>query len=131
MNKLSIIILVFTIFSCQSKQSSNTKTTSAKALQASIDLNEVEINTTKTCAFTIKNTGDIPLTIYNVKTSCGCTNAKWSKRPIKPGKSSEISIEFSDKYPGRFHKTVTVIGNLNDPLELNIQGRLVVPKVVQ
>ena len=60
------------------------------------------------CAFTLKNTGDKPVAIYNVISSCGCTDVKWTKEPIMPGKSGNISVTYTNDegaYP--FDKTLT------------------------
>ena len=44
--------------------------------------------------FKVKNTGDQPLVISNVTTSCGCTVADWTKTSIAPGASGEVSAVF-------------------------------------
>ena len=38
-----------------------------------------------TCEFTITNKGDKPAVIYNVTTTCGCTDVEWTREPLKPG----------------------------------------------
>jgi hypothetical protein len=64
--------------------------------------------------FIIKNSGDAPLTIGHVSTSCGCTVAEVSSRSISPGKSSEIKASFnSANFTGTISKTIYV--NTNDP----------------
>ena len=42
------------------------------------------------CTFTLKNTGNKPVVIYNVTTTCGCTNVDWTKEPIRPGKTGTV-----------------------------------------
>ncbi|MCD8313213.1 MAG: DUF1573 domain-containing protein, partial [Bacteroidales bacterium] len=44
-----------------------------------------------TCEFKMKNISSKPVVIYNLTTSCGCTDAKWSKEPLQPGASTTIS----------------------------------------
>lgn len=67
-----------------------------------------------THTFTIKNTGDAPLTIERVSTSCGCTAAASSLRTLPPGATSEIRATFdSTNFGGPVHKTVQV--HSNDP----------------
>jgi hypothetical protein len=64
--------------------------------------------------FTITNSGDAPLTIGQVSTSCGCTVADVSARTIPPGKSSEIKATFnSTNFAGNISKTIHV--QSNDP----------------
>lgn len=61
--------------------------------------------------FVIKNTGDKPLIISNVKPSCGCTTPEWSKDPILPGKSSVIKVGYNTANVGSFNKLVEVFSN--------------------
>lgn len=62
-----------------------------------------------THTFQIKNSGKSPLAIINVTTSCGCTATNWSKEPIQPGKTGDISVTYDPKNrPGKFFKSVTV-----------------------
>ncbi|MCC6483742.1 MAG: DUF1573 domain-containing protein [Armatimonadetes bacterium] len=61
-----------------------------------------------------KNTGDQTLTINNVRTSCGCTNAQASTKTIAPGKSAKITAVFNSAgYRGKVMKSITV--ETNDP----------------
>ena len=43
-----------------------------------------------TYSFHFTNTGNAPLLISNVSTSCGCTVADFSREPINPGKEGYI-----------------------------------------
>jgi len=63
--------------------------------------------------FVVKNTGKKPLYIQDVKASCGCTTPKKPEKPIAPGKSDIIAVEFHPKVGqlGRQDKTVTIIAN--------------------
>ncbi len=64
--------------------------------------------------FTFTNKGDAPLTIEQVRTSCGCTAANTAARLIEPGKKGEIKVTFdSTNYAGTISKTVFV--HSNDP----------------
>lgn len=62
--------------------------------------------------FIIKNDGDAPLMLTRVIASCGCTTPEWTKEPIAPGKTGEITITFDPKdRPGPFTKPVSVYSN--------------------
>lgn len=76
------------------------------------------------CTFNLKNTGDKPEVIYNVTTTCGCTDVEWTKEPIRPGMSGKISVTYSnDEGPYPFDKTLTVyISNLRKPVILKLRG---------
>ncbi|TNE59297.1 MAG: DUF1573 domain-containing protein [Bacteroidetes bacterium] len=45
--------------------------------------------------FKFKNTGKVPLTILNARSSCGCTVPEWSDEPIPPGGVGEINAKFN------------------------------------
>ncbi|MCF6169927.1 MAG: DUF1573 domain-containing protein [Bacteroidales bacterium] len=80
--------------------------------------------------FTFSNTGNEPLFISNVRTSCHCTVASYPKTPVLPGSSENISLELDTKMLGQFTKVVAVYSNaVNLPRAiLNIKWT-VVPKL--
>lgn len=62
--------------------------------------------------FLIKNEGDAPLVITRVIASCGCTTPEWTREPIAPGKTGELTVTFDPTgRPGEFTKTVAVYSN--------------------
>ncbi|MDE6310516.1 MAG: DUF1573 domain-containing protein [Muribaculaceae bacterium] len=63
-------------------------------------------------AFRYVNTGDEPLVLLNVRTTCGCTVADWSRKPLAPGDSAEIIVDYDPAGRlGRFEKGVIVDTN--------------------
>lgn len=59
--------------------------------------------------FTLKNVNDGPITIKNVRASCGCTTPAWSREPIAPEAEAQITVTYNASgRPGAFHKSVTV-----------------------
>lgn len=44
--------------------------------------------------FEFTNTGTAPLVLRNVITGCGCTSAKWSTKPYKPGEKGVVRITY-------------------------------------
>jgi hypothetical protein len=90
-----------------------------------IDLGVLKQHSPKEASFIIKNTGDSILVIQQVKTSCGCTTPKWTKKPISIGDSGIVSVTYDAKHPGKFIKTITVYANVEDsPVKLNISGEV-------
>ncbi len=57
--------------------------------------------------FEFKNTGDAPLIISNVKSTCGCTVPTKPSGPIMPGKTDKIEVKYNMN-PGAIRKTITV-----------------------
>lgn len=76
------------------------------------------------CTFTLKNTGSKPAVIYNVTTTCGCTDVDWTKEPIRPGKEGKISVTYSnDEGPYPFDKSLTVyLSDVKKPVILKLRG---------
>ncbi len=73
--------------------------------------------------FEFTNTGDAPLVISNVKSSCGCTVPEKPKDPIAPGANGEIKVKYDTKRVGPIRKTVTVYSNATEPIKaLKIKG---------
>ncbi|WP_289771825.1 DUF1573 domain-containing protein [Bacteroides acidifaciens] len=69
--------------------------------------------------FIFSNKGSEPLVVQKVKASCGCTVPRWTKTPIKPGKSGIISVSFKHEgKKGHFLKTLFVESNAKNNLVL-------------
>ncbi len=79
--------------------------------------------------FEFKNEGMEPLVLSNVRASCGCTTPTWTRTPVEPGQTGNITVTYNPNgRPGRFQKTVTVTSNASSPTtKLYIKGE-VIPK---
>lgn len=75
------------------------------------DLGQVEWNKPVTVDYTITNTGDMPLYLSNVSTSCACNVASWTQDFIEPNQKGRISVTFDAKAMGKFYKEVAVYSN--------------------
>lgn len=77
-----------------------------------------------THVFQIKNAGKVPFAIVNVTTGCGCTATKWTKEPIAPGKTGDVSVTYNPEgRPGNFVKSVTVYcTGMKKGYQLRIRG---------
>lgn len=65
-----------------------------------------------THVFQFTNTGDVPVVIQRVSTSCGCTASEWTKEPVLPGKTGTVAATYSPLgRPYAFTKTLTVRTN--------------------
>lgn len=81
--------------------------------------------------FEFTNTGDAPLIIKNVQSSCGCTVPSKPKDPILPGQTGKIEVKYNMN-PGPIRKTITVESNAinveNGFVALKIKGTVLTPK---
>ncbi|HET8736740.1 MAG TPA: DUF1573 domain-containing protein [Pricia sp.] len=75
--------------------------------------------------FEFTNTGNAPLIISKVSSSCGCTIPKKPEEPILPGKTGEIQVKYDTQRVGPFRKAITVISNADTPTKvLKIKGEV-------
>ena len=59
--------------------------------------------------FEFTNTGNQPITITNVRPSCGCTTSGWTKEEVAPGSTGFVSAVYNPtNRPGPFTKSLTV-----------------------
>jgi hypothetical protein len=75
--------------------------------------------------FEFTNTGNAPLIISEVKSSCGCTVPKKPDGPIAPGASNTIQVKYDTNRVGPIRKTITVYSNADEPIKaLKIKGEV-------
>lgn len=76
-----------------------------------IDYGTIAKGSEGTRVFKFTNTGDAPLVINSVQSSCGCTVPKKPTEPVLPGKIGEIQVHYDTNRVGPFYKTTTVRSN--------------------
>ena len=93
-----------------------------------IDYGTIEKGADGVRVFEFTNTGNAPLIISNVKSTCGCTVPKKPKGPIMPGETGEIEVKYDTNRVNPIRKTITVISNAERPtVALKIKGLVVDP----
>ena len=76
--------------------------------------------------FEFTNTGNAPLVITKINSSCGCTVPEWPKEPIAPGKTGKIQVKYDTTRVGPIRKTITVLSNSDTPTKvLKIKGTII------
>ena len=87
------------------------------------DFGNIPLNEKREHVFKLVNTGDNPLVVYDVVTSCGCTKAEYGKEPVRPGGTLELKVIYNAEDKGRFRKNLTLYCNAdNSPLKLTVVG---------
>ncbi len=93
-----------------------------------IDYGEIERGSDGVRVFEFTNTGDAPLVISDVKSSCGCTIPKKPEEPIMPGKVGKIEVKYDTNRVGPIRKAITVTSNADTPTKvLKIKGTVKSP----
>lgn len=80
-------------------------------------------------SFHFTNTGNMPLIISEVGSSCGCTVGDYPHEPIAPGKKGDIKVTYDSKgHHGFQSRTLTVLSNTNPAKTfLRIKGTVQTP----
>lgn len=120
MKKLALMALVaFIGFTAQAQQAKITFKSDT------VDYGTIDKGSDGLRVFEFTNTGDAPLIITDVKSSCGCTVPKKPNGPIAPGESSTIEVKYDTNRVGPIRKTITVTSNASEPMvALKIKGEV-------
>ena len=75
--------------------------------------------------FPFRNTGEEPVIIAHVSSTCGCATPEWNRRPVLPGGTDTIKVVFNaDKY-GNFVRSIFVQSTAQNYLEhLYLRGNV-------
>lgn len=85
---------------------------------------KVKMNDKAEYYFEFTNTGNKPLIIMDVHSSCGCTTPEFSKTPVAPGKKNKIKVGYKTDKLGPINRGITVTTNTGE-YTLNIKGEVV------
>lgn len=95
-------------------------------MENSYDFGQIEKGSPVSYNFEFRNTGNAPLLVSNVKTSCGCTVPAYPKEPIAPGASETIKVTYNAAREGKFNKKISVYTNASEQAyALTISGEVV------
>jgi len=100
--------------------------TNVGLLDDSLSLGKFEYYSTKRVPFQLKNNGNQSLVISSINTSCGCTGANYDKKPIPPGETTTVVLEYKPNSLGYFSKTADVVCNVPEGyVRLKISGEVI------
>ena len=118
-------LLIFVAFTAQGQTTSNAAEISFE--EKVFDYGTITKGADGNHTFTFTNTGNSPLVIESVKSSCGCTVPKKPEAPIAPGASGSIQVLYDTQRLGVFRKTITVTTNAgtNSVVALKIKGTVI------
>src|SRR6201996_7778670 len=90
------------------------------------DFGKIPQGTPVTTVFTFTNIGKDPLILTEVRPTCGCTIADYTKTPVKGGETGNIKITYNAAVAMPFNKVIVVTSNASIPQKtLNIVGEVV------
>lgn len=101
------------------------KTAKIQFKAETVDYGLIEKGSDGIRVFEFTNTGEVPLIISKVSSSCGCTIPKKPEQPILPGQNGEIQVKYDTNRVGPIRKAITVISNADTPTKvLKIKGEV-------
>lgn len=105
------------------KKSTDTPKTTVSLLETNKNFGNVPLNENRGHIFKLVNSGNKPLVIHDVTTSCGCTKVEYNKAPVRPGRTLDLKVIYDAEEKGFFRKNLTVYCNVKEsPLNLVIEG---------
>ena len=126
--KSSVTLILLILFTFLQSFNADKEVFSAKVswMENTYDFGEIEKGIPVSYNFEFKNTGNEPLLISNVKTTCGCTVPAYPKEPISPGASETIKVTYNAAKQGKFNKKVSVYTNAEEEMyALTISGEVI------
>ena len=109
---ITLIFGVFVVFYAYAQDETSQPGPSITFEQSSHDFGDIHQGDKVTHVFNFENTGDAPLIISNVQTTCGCTATDWPRDPVAPGESASITVNFNSAGKmGRQNKIITIVSN--------------------
>ena len=100
-----------------------TPVTTVSVSSAEADLGTFPWQEPRTCTFTLRNTGDRPLVIHDVTTSCGCLTVDYPDEPARPGEELTLRAHYRADSRGTVLKSMQVYCNAQGaPLRLRVTG---------
>ncbi|GLB49908.1 DUF1573 domain-containing protein [Neptunitalea lumnitzerae] len=100
--------------------------------EKTFDFGKIERGQKQEHTFKFTNTGDVPLIVSKVKSSCGCTVPEKPTEPIQPGKEGEIKVTYNGSGKGQVTKTITITANTESGTErVSIRAFVEVPSVTE
>jgi hypothetical protein len=110
MKKLIILFAVILGFGIAARAQDNQKA-EFKFNEEKHDFGKIPQGKPVTTVFEFTNVGTEPLILTDVRPTCGCTIADYTKVPVKKGDKGSIKITYSAAVTGPFTKSIVVTSN--------------------
>ena len=122
-----LIVLFTMILGVGFATQAQTKPADFKFDKESYDFGKVTLGKPVSIDFKFTNTGEEPLIISKVETSCGCTVPEYTQTPVKKGEAGVIKVTYTPAgAPMPFSKIVTITSNAKTSTKvLYIKGETV------
>jgi len=90
------------------------------------DFGKIKQGVPVTYYFEITNISDKPLVVENASASCGCTVPEKPEKPINPGATAKIKVQYNAAAVQPFNKDVYIkLAGIEQPKTLHISGEVI------
>lgn len=90
------------------------------------DFGKIKQGVPVTYYFEIKNISDKPIVVENASASCGCTIPEKPEKPINPGGTGKIKVQFNAAAVAPFTKDIFIkLAGVEQPKTVQITGEVV------
>lgn len=90
------------------------------------DFGKIKQGVPVTFNFEIKNVSDKPLVVESASASCGCTVPEKPEKPINPGATAKIKVQFNAAAVAPFTKDIYIkFAGVDQPKTVQITGEVV------
>jgi hypothetical protein len=95
----------------------------AKVNTEKYDFGKIKQSVPVVTYFEIKNISDKPLVVENTWGSCGCTTPEKIEKPIAPGETAKLKVNYNAAALGAFSKDVYIkFAGVETPKDVKITG---------
>ncbi len=93
------------------------------------DFGKIKQGTPVTYFFEIHNNSDKPIVVENASASCGCTVPEKPEKPISPGESGKLKVQYNAATVGPFKKDIFIkLAGVEQPKTVQIVGEVLAAK---
>lgn len=119
---LSLLLLGVVFVSSAQEESEPVSGAKIVFSEKSFDFGEIRQGDRVEHTFEFENTGNEPLILSDVRTTCGCTAPEWPREPVAPGEKASVKVLFNSTGKiGVQNKVITVMSNaVNSPARVKI-----------
>jgi hypothetical protein len=112
-NSIVFAMLIIGLISCDSKSEAEIGEYTTIEVEKTFDAGTVAKGEIVEAKIEIKNTGDFPLVIANIRPACSCTVSEYSEDPVAPGEIAYIYAEVDTDKTGKgvITKPITISAN--------------------
>lgn len=124
MKKIGLFVALIVAFAgLTAMQSSNAE---FKFASETHDFGKITQGQPVTHEFEFTNVGTEPIIISDVRPSCGCSVADFTRTPVKPGETGKVTVKFDAAVKSPFTKNFVVRSNTKTPVKtLVIKGEVI------